>query len=145
MAQQPLPRASHCVERKPLREAAGGNEGRHAPVQHVMIEHSFYHTMINFAPGYGAYILTCNKLFIHHMDSKQSGRFNRLSLLPPVCQVMNFNTPLTVPQGCWHVLSLQLLSRALPVNQVSTLSLNTSLGTALQVPLYFHPNPSKVK
>ncbi|XP_006796200.1 transmembrane protein 131-like isoform X1 [Neolamprologus brichardi] len=63
--------------------------------------------------------------------------------LQGVMKVMNFNTPLTVPQGCWHILSLQLLSRALPVNQVSTLSLNTSLGTALQVPLYFHPNPSK--
>uniref|UniRef100_A0A669BMI4 Transmembrane 131 like n=1 Tax=Oreochromis niloticus TaxID=8128 RepID=A0A669BMI4_ORENI len=63
--------------------------------------------------------------------------------LQGVMKVMNFNTPLTVPQGCWHLLSLQLLSRALPVNQVSTLSLNTSLGTALQVPLYFHPNPSK--
>lgn len=63
--------------------------------------------------------------------------------LQGVMKVMKFSSPLTVSQGCWHVLSLQLLSRALPVNQVSTLSLNTSLGTALHIPLYFHPNPSK--
>ncbi|XP_030592593.1 transmembrane protein 131-like isoform X3 [Archocentrus centrarchus] len=63
--------------------------------------------------------------------------------LQGVMKVMNFSSPLTVSQGCWHVLSLQLLSRALPLNQVSTLSLNTSLGTALHIPLYFHPNPSE--
>lgn len=68
-----------------------------------------------------------------------------MSLPPPVCQVMNFSSPLTVPPGCWHVLSLQLLSRSLPTNLLSTLSLNTSLGTALQIPLYFHSTPSKVK
>ncbi|KAM8878439.1 transmembrane protein 131-like isoform 2-T2 [Spinachia spinachia] len=63
--------------------------------------------------------------------------------LQGVMKVMNFSAPLTVPQGCWHILSLQLLSRALPVNQVFTLSLETSLGTALHVPLYFHSSPFK--
>ncbi|XP_037328273.2 transmembrane protein 131-like isoform X1 [Pungitius pungitius] len=63
--------------------------------------------------------------------------------LQGVMKVMNFSAPLTVPQGCWHILSLQLLSRALPVNQVFTLSLDTSLGTALHIPLYFHSSPSK--
>ncbi|XP_031718899.1 transmembrane protein 131-like isoform X3 [Anarrhichthys ocellatus] len=60
-----------------------------------------------------------------------------------VMKVMNFSAPLTVPQGCWRILSLQLLSRALPVNQVFTLSLDTSLGTALHIPLYFHSSPYK--
>lgn len=67
-----------------------------------------------------------------------------MSLPPPVCQVMNFSAPLTVPQGSWHVLSLQLLSRTLPINQVFTLSLYTSLGTVLHIPLYFHSSPSEV-
>lgn len=67
-----------------------------------------------------------------------------MPLLPPVCQVTNFSGPVTVRQGCWHVLSLQLLSRALPVNQLSTLTLDTSLGTALNIPLYFHSTPFKV-
>uniref|UniRef100_A0A7N8XC00 Transmembrane 131 like n=1 Tax=Mastacembelus armatus TaxID=205130 RepID=A0A7N8XC00_9TELE len=66
-------------------------------------------------------------------------------LLPPICQVMNFSSPLTVPQGCWRIVSLQLLSRGLPVNQLFTLSLDTSLGSALHIPLYFHSTPSKVK
>ncbi|XP_029288734.1 LOW QUALITY PROTEIN: transmembrane protein 131-like [Cottoperca gobio] len=60
-----------------------------------------------------------------------------------VMKVMNFSAPLTFPQGYWHILSLQLLSRTLPVNQVFTLSLDTSLGTALHIPLYFHSSPFK--
>ncbi|XP_074485701.1 transmembrane protein 131-like isoform X2 [Sebastes fasciatus] len=63
--------------------------------------------------------------------------------LKGVMNVMNFSAPLTVPQGCWRILSLQLLTRALPVNQVFTLSLDTSLGTALHIPLYFHSSPFK--
>lgn len=57
---------------------------------------------------------------------------------------MNFSAALTVPQGCWYVLSLRLLSRTLPVNQLSTLSLYTNLGANLHIPLYFHSAPSKV-
>lgn len=68
-----------------------------------------------------------------------------MCLLPPFCQVMNFSGPLTVPQGCWRILSLQLLSRALPVNQLYTLSLDTSLDSALCIPLHFDSTPSKVK
>ncbi|XP_042280375.1 transmembrane protein 131-like isoform X2 [Thunnus maccoyii] len=60
-----------------------------------------------------------------------------------VMKVMNFSHPLKVPQGCWHILSLQLLSRTLPINHLFTLSLDTELGTALQIPLYFHSTPSK--
>uniref|UniRef100_A0A8C3A7X8 Transmembrane 131 like n=1 Tax=Cyclopterus lumpus TaxID=8103 RepID=A0A8C3A7X8_CYCLU len=63
--------------------------------------------------------------------------------LQGLMKVMNFNAPLSVPQGCWRILSLQLLSRTLPVNQVFTLSLDTSLGTALHIPLYFHSSPLK--
>ncbi|XP_039657934.1 transmembrane protein 131-like isoform X2 [Perca fluviatilis] len=63
--------------------------------------------------------------------------------LQGVMKVMNFSAPLTVPQGCWHVLSLKLLSRALPGNQGFTLCLHTSLGTALHIPLYFHSSPLK--
>ncbi|KAM9314140.1 LOW QUALITY PROTEIN: transmembrane protein 131-like [Pholidichthys leucotaenia] len=63
--------------------------------------------------------------------------------LQGVMEVMNFSGPLTIPRGCWRILSLQLLSRSLPVNQVSTLSLDTSLGTVLNIPLFFHPSPSK--
>ncbi|XP_035516079.1 transmembrane protein 131-like isoform X2 [Morone saxatilis] len=63
--------------------------------------------------------------------------------LQGVMKVVNFSSPLTVPQGCWRILSLQLLSRALPVNQLSTLSLHTSLGTALHIPLYFNSTPFK--
>ncbi|KAM3864937.1 transmembrane protein 131-like [Diretmus argenteus] len=58
--------------------------------------------------------------------------------LQGVLKVVNFSSPLTVPQGCWRVLSLQLLNRALPINLLSTLSLDTSLGTALHIPFYFH-------
>ncbi|TNN52661.1 Transmembrane protein 131-like [Liparis tanakae] len=64
--------------------------------------------------------------------------------LQGLMKVMNFNAPLSVPQGCWRVLSLQLLRRALPVNRVFTLSLDTSLGTALRIPLYFHSSPLKL-
>ncbi|XP_032391772.1 transmembrane protein 131-like isoform X2 [Etheostoma spectabile] len=63
--------------------------------------------------------------------------------LQGVMKVMNFSAPLTVTQGCWHVLSLKLLSRALPANQGFTLCLHTSLGTALHIPLYFHSPPVK--
>ncbi|XP_018558740.1 transmembrane protein 131-like [Lates calcarifer] len=63
--------------------------------------------------------------------------------LQGVMKVMNFSGPLTVPQGCWRILSLQLLSRALPVNQLFTLSLDTSLGLTLHIPFYFHSTPSK--
>ncbi|XP_033480258.1 transmembrane protein 131-like isoform X2 [Epinephelus lanceolatus] len=63
--------------------------------------------------------------------------------LQGVMKVVNFSAPLTVPQGCWHIMSLQLFSRALPVNQVFTLSLDTSLGTTLHVPLYFSSSPFK--
>ncbi|TKS68446.1 Transmembrane protein 131-like [Collichthys lucidus] len=63
--------------------------------------------------------------------------------LQGVIKVTNFSGPVTVRQGCWRVLSLQLLSRALPVNQLSTLTLDTSLGTALHIPLYFHSTPFK--
>ncbi|XP_038568921.1 transmembrane protein 131-like isoform X3 [Micropterus salmoides] len=63
--------------------------------------------------------------------------------LQGVMKVMNFSGPLTVPQGCWPILSLQLLSRALPINHLSTLSLETSLGAAFHVPLYFHSAPFK--
>ncbi|XP_041838526.1 transmembrane protein 131-like isoform X2 [Melanotaenia boesemani] len=65
--------------------------------------------------------------------------------LQGVMKVINFSSPLAVPQGCWHILSLQLLSRALPVNQMLTLSLDTSLGTALHIPLYFHSSSSSSK
>ncbi|XP_071770565.1 transmembrane protein 131-like [Centroberyx gerrardi] len=58
--------------------------------------------------------------------------------LQGVLKVMNFSSPLTVLQGCWRILSLQLLNRTLPVNLLSTLSLDTSLGSALHIPLYFH-------
>uniref|UniRef100_G3PX51 Transmembrane 131 like n=1 Tax=Gasterosteus aculeatus aculeatus TaxID=481459 RepID=G3PX51_GASAC len=91
---------------------------------------------------------------VKQRDSEQVDLWLTSSLLLPVTVmnvslsqnlqgVMNFSAPLTVPQGCWHILSLQLLSRALPVNQVFTLSLDTSLGTALHIPLYFHSSPLK--
>ncbi|XP_041640880.1 transmembrane protein 131-like isoform X2 [Cheilinus undulatus] len=63
--------------------------------------------------------------------------------LQGVMKVMNFSAPLVVPQGCWHFLSLQLLSKSLPINQLFTLSLDTSLGTALHIPLFFHSTPFK--
>ncbi|XP_029985600.1 transmembrane protein 131-like isoform X2 [Sphaeramia orbicularis] len=63
--------------------------------------------------------------------------------LQGLMKVENFSGPVTLPQGCWHILSLHLLSRALPLNQLFILSLYTSLGTALQIPLYFHSTPSK--
>ncbi|XP_029949693.1 transmembrane protein 131-like isoform X2 [Salarias fasciatus] len=59
-----------------------------------------------------------------------------------VMKVMNFSRPLTVSQGCWHVLSLESLSRTLPVKQVFSLSLDTSLGSTLHIPLYFHSSSS---
>lgn len=67
--------------------------------------------------------------------------------LPPRLQgamkVMNFSGPLMLPRGCWRVLSLQLLSKTLPINQLFSLSLHTSFGTVLTVPMYFRPTPFK--
>ncbi|XP_034544455.1 transmembrane protein 131-like isoform X3 [Notolabrus celidotus] len=63
--------------------------------------------------------------------------------LQGVMKVVNFSAPQRVPQGCWHILTLQLLSKSLPLNQLSTLSLDTSLGTVLHIPLYFHSTPFK--
>ncbi|KAF7223490.1 KIAA0922-like protein [Nothobranchius furzeri] len=62
--------------------------------------------------------------------------------LQAVAKVLSFSSPLRVGHGCWRILSLQLLSRALPVKQTLTLSLDTSLGTTLHVPLYFHSSSS---
>ncbi|XP_055014133.1 transmembrane protein 131-like isoform X3 [Boleophthalmus pectinirostris] len=58
-------------------------------------------------------------------------------------KVVNFSRPVTLPPGCFHVLSLQLLHRSPPLNQVFTLSLKTSMGPTLHVPLYFHSTFSK--
>lgn len=58
---------------------------------------------------------------------------------------MNFSSPLTFPRGCWRVLSLQLLSKTLPINQLFSLSLHTSFGAVLTVPIYFRPTHFKVK
>ncbi|XP_056136082.1 transmembrane protein 131-like isoform X2 [Lampris incognitus] len=55
-----------------------------------------------------------------------------------VLKVVNFSSPVTVPQGCWHILTLQLLNRALPIKLLSILSLDTSLGTTLNIPLHLH-------
>ncbi|XP_054634193.1 transmembrane protein 131-like isoform X3 [Dunckerocampus dactyliophorus] len=60
-----------------------------------------------------------------------------------VMKVVNFHSPLTVPQGCWHILSIQLFSRALPTSHSFTLSLYTKLGAAMHIPLYFHATPAK--
>ncbi|KAK2817259.1 hypothetical protein Q5P01_025450 [Channa striata] len=68
-----------------------------------------------------------------------------VSLSPKLQEVIkvNFSGPLTVPQGCWQILSLQLVSRTVPINQLYTLNLDTSLGSSLQIPLYFHSTSSK--
>ncbi|CAL1601009.1 unnamed protein product [Knipowitschia caucasica] len=58
-------------------------------------------------------------------------------------KVVNFSRPVSVPPGCFHVLSLQLLHKSLLLNQVFTLSLNTSQGPTLHLPLYFHSTFSK--
>ncbi|KAM9857591.1 transmembrane protein 131-like isoform 2-T2 [Aulostomus maculatus] len=63
--------------------------------------------------------------------------------LQGVMKVINFSGPLTVPQGCWQILSLQLLSRSLPTNHMFTLSLDTKHGAALHIPLYLHSSSSK--
>nr|XP_043883962.1 transmembrane protein 131-like isoform X2 [Solea senegalensis] len=63
--------------------------------------------------------------------------------LQGVMKVMNFSGPMTVPRGCWRILSLQLLSKTLPVNHLSTLRLDTSLGSPLHIPLLFQSAPSK--
>ncbi|XP_012729310.2 LOW QUALITY PROTEIN: transmembrane protein 131-like [Fundulus heteroclitus] len=58
-------------------------------------------------------------------------------------KVVNFSSPLRVSTGCWHILSLQLLNESLPLNHMLTLSLDTSLGTTLHLPFYFHSTSSK--
>ncbi|KAK0137410.1 Transmembrane protein 131-like [Merluccius polli] len=58
-------------------------------------------------------------------------------------KVVNFASPLTVPQGCWRVLSLQLLNKALPVHLLSSLRLDSSLGVPLNIPLYLQSSLSK--
>lgn len=113
-----LPPPPHHKECQPFSEAAGGDEGMQL-MMGILITATFIFTL-------WSQDLT-------------------LSLLPPVCQVMNFSSPLMVPQGCWYILSLQLLTNTLPINQLFTLRLDTSLGTALHIPLYFHSTPFKVK
>ncbi|KAJ3615193.1 hypothetical protein NHX12_018761, partial [Muraenolepis orangiensis] len=58
-------------------------------------------------------------------------------------KVVNFAGPLIVPQGCWHVLSLQLLGKALPVHLLSSLRLDSSLGAPLHIPLYLQSSLTK--
>lgn len=97
---------------------------------------------------YAKLILKWVKHAIFHraIPSLSSGQDLTLKcLLPPVYQVVNFSGPLTLPTGCWYILSLQLLNRAPPVNQIFTLSLDTSLGPALHIPLHFQSIPFKVK
>ncbi|KAG7276808.1 hypothetical protein CRUP_008758 [Coryphaenoides rupestris] len=58
-------------------------------------------------------------------------------------KVVDFACPLTVPQqGCWRVLSLQLLNKALPVHLPSSLRLDTSVGVSLNIPLHLQPSQS---
>ncbi|KAM4749887.1 transmembrane protein 131-like isoform 3-T3 [Anableps anableps] len=64
-------------------------------------------------------------------------------MLQGVVKVVNFSSPLRVSTGCWHILSLQLLNRTLPLNHMLTLSLDTRLGTTLHIPFYFHSTSSK--
>ncbi|XP_036372311.1 transmembrane protein 131-like [Megalops cyprinoides] len=52
-----------------------------------------------------------------------------------VLKVTNFSRPVTVPWGCWKVLSLRLNHRKLPVNVVTTVVLVTSIGLSLEIPL----------
>nr|XP_057922112.1 transmembrane protein 131-like isoform X2 [Doryrhamphus excisus] len=58
-----------------------------------------------------------------------------------VMKVVNFHGPLTVPRGCWHILSLRLFRRVLPASHSFTLSLHTKLGAAMHIPMYFHATP----
>ncbi|XP_056442409.1 transmembrane protein 131-like isoform X4 [Gadus chalcogrammus] len=60
-----------------------------------------------------------------------------------VLKVVNFTSPLTVPQGCWRLLSLQLLHKALPVHLLSSLRLDSSLGAPLTIPLYLQSGLGK--
>ncbi|XP_062333261.1 transmembrane protein 131-like isoform X1 [Osmerus eperlanus] len=56
-----------------------------------------------------------------------------------VLKMVNFSGPVPVPQGdCRSVLTLQLLSRSLPLNMLFSLSLTTTLGLTLQLPLHLH-------
>ena len=60
--------------------------------------------------------------------------------------MVNFSGPVPVPQGdCRSVLTLQLLSRSLPLNMVFSLSLTTTLGLTLQLPLHLHSSLDKVQ
>ncbi|XP_077380651.1 transmembrane protein 131-like isoform X2 [Festucalex cinctus] len=63
--------------------------------------------------------------------------------LQAAMKVVNFRAPLTVPQGCWPVLSLRLFNGALPASHAFTLGLHTKMGAAVRVPLYFHADPTK--
>ncbi|KAJ8335646.1 hypothetical protein SKAU_G00389880 [Synaphobranchus kaupii] len=52
-----------------------------------------------------------------------------------VLTVTNFSRPVTVPWGCWRLLSLRLNHRKLPVNVMTTVVLVTSIGLSLEIPL----------
>ncbi|XP_035274795.1 transmembrane protein 131-like isoform X1 [Anguilla anguilla] len=52
-----------------------------------------------------------------------------------VLTVTNFSRPVTVPWGCWRLLSLRLNHKKLPVNVVTTVVLVTSIGLSLEIPL----------
>ncbi|KAI1887452.1 hypothetical protein AGOR_G00190440 [Albula goreensis] len=49
--------------------------------------------------------------------------------------VTNFSRPVTVPWGCWRLLSLRFNRRKLPVNVMTTVVLVTSIGLSLELPL----------
>ncbi|XP_028833905.1 transmembrane protein 131-like [Denticeps clupeoides] len=52
-------------------------------------------------------------------------------------KVQNLSRTLTLFPGCWKLLSLELLNTTLPMNIVTMVTLTTSMGFTLEVPVHF--------
>ncbi|TRY93466.1 hypothetical protein DNTS_010260 [Danionella cerebrum] len=58
-------------------------------------------------------------------------------------KMAHFSKPLKVSWGSWKLVSLQLLSKSLPINLRTTILLATSIGLTLELHLQTHPSASK--
>ncbi|KAI4901851.1 hypothetical protein NFI96_034598, partial [Prochilodus magdalenae] len=58
-------------------------------------------------------------------------------------KVVNVTKTVGVASGCWKLLSLHLLNRTLPVNLITVITLHTSLGFSLEVPVHTFSMGSK--
>ncbi|XP_064918728.1 transmembrane protein 131-like isoform X4 [Columba livia] len=60
-----------------------------------------------------------------------------------ILKILNFAEPLTLPPGCWNVLSLKLSVKDTVTNVLSSICLATNVGVMFEIPLQIHSTVSK--